>query len=133
MYPRLLARAATAAAVSVAVALAAPTGAHATTREFRVRLDVGSNGGAVATLVDTIMPSSQYLLTLTSAGTGTCGLTGPTVQIADFDVQGFANPVAASVAGACTLYNGSVAYTVTWTGLPGTSGQFPVQRTWVLG
>lgn len=92
-----------------------------------------ANGGGTAYLSDTIVPSNRYLLTLTNTGTGTCGLTGPTVQIADFDVQGFANPVSATVSGACTLYNASVVYTITWTGLPGTSGQFPVYCTWVLG
>jgi hypothetical protein len=117
----------------VAAVTAAPAPAHAALGSFSVRAFVAPNGGATAVLSDTIIPSDRYLLTLTATGGGTCGLTGPVVEIADADVQGFANPVSAAVAGACTLYNASVVYTVTWTGNPGPSGQFPIYCTWVQG
>lgn len=122
------------AAASLVVASSAMSPAPAAAAgAFTVTLTPASNGGGTATLSDTILPANQYLLTLTSTGSGTCTLTGPTVQIADFDVRGFANPVSATVSGACALYNAVVAYTVTWTGVTGTSGQFPVVCTWVLG
>lgn len=116
--------------VAASVSTPAPAAAAGA---FTVTLSPAGNGGATATLSDTILPSNQYLLTLTSTGTGTCTLTGPIVQIADFDVRGFGNPVTATVSGACTLYNAVVTYTVTWTGVTGSSGQFPVVCTWVLG
>lgn len=116
-----------------AAVTAVPAPAHAAPQEFRIEVRPGTNGGATATLSDTILPSNRYLLTLTATGAGACGFPGPTVQIADTDVQGSTNPVSATVSGACTLYNGTVVYTVTWTGLPGSSGQFPVHCTWVLG
>lgn len=122
------------ATVSVAAALViAPTSAEATHAAFKVSLAPAANGGATATLSDTIMPSNRYLLSLSATGTGTCGLTGPTVQIVDVDIQGPSNPVTAATAGACTLYNATVVYVVTWTGLPGSSGQFPVYCVWAVG
>ena len=121
-----------AATLAVSVATT-PAPANASLGAFRVKADIAPNGGATAYLSDTILPSNRYLLTLTATGGGTCGLTGPTVQIVDSDVQGYANPVSATTAGACTLYNASVVYTVTWSGNPGASGQFPIYCTWVRG
>lgn len=76
------------------------------------------------------MPSNRYLLTLTATGGGTCGLLGPTVQIVAAARDGFANPVSVSTPGACALYDATVFYTVTWTGIPGTSGQLPIACVW---
>lgn len=131
-FRRLFRVAVTAASLAAAVVVA-PTAAEATHAAFVVKINPDPNGGGTAYVSDTLVPSNKYLLTLTNAGTGTCGLTGPTVQIADTDVQGFGNPVSASVSGACALYNAAVVYTVTWTGVPGASGEFPVLCTWVVG
>lgn len=129
---RTLARIALALTLSTASLLAAASPAQAA-GYFEVRVDVADNGGATATLTDTLMPGNKYLLALTATGGGTCALAGPTVQIAGVGYGGFSNPVSATVSGACRLYNGAVMYTASWTGLPGASGQFPVHCTWVLG
>ena len=100
---------------------------------FVIDADIATNGGATATLSDTLVPSNRYLLTLTATGGGTCGLPGATVQIVDNDIEGFANPVSAATSGACTLYDAAVAYTITWYGDPGVSGQFPILCTWTKG
>jgi hypothetical protein len=111
-------------------AIPAPAGAATS---FDVRADIEPNGAAFAWLSDTLMPSNRYLLTLTATGGGTCGVPGPTVQIVDTDVQGYANPVSAATSGACTLRDASVVYTVTWNGNPGTSGQVPIHCVWANG
>lgn len=91
-----------------------------------------ANGGATASITDTVLASNYYIVALTATGTGTCSLTGPTVQIADAGI-GSGNPASADTSGACALYNGHVDYLFTWSGLPGTSGQLPVSCTWLLG
>ena len=100
---------------------------------FDLRAQIAPNGAATATLSDTLVPSNRYLLTLTATGGGTCGVPGPMVEIAQTAREGYANPVSAATPGACTLYDASMVYTVTWNGNPGSSGQLPIYCTWVEG
>lgn len=120
------------APLTTAALVAAPAPAHAA-GSFEVEATISDNGAAFAELSDTLVPANRYLLTLTATGGGTCGIPGPTVQIVDTDTQGFANPVSASTAGACDLYDATVVYLVTWAGNPGPSGQFPVVCVWTKG
>lgn len=103
------------------------------TGQFRVSIDVANNGAAVGFVSDTINTDSSYFIVLTASGSGTCGLTGPVVTIADFGTDGFSNPASTSTAGACALYNASVEYTLTWTSILGTTATLPVSCNWTLG
>src|SRR5690348_6898405 len=81
---------------------------------------------------DGINPTTSYITALTATGSGTCSLAGAEVVI-DGVSTASGNPAYTHTAGACTLYNATVEYTLTWTSILGTTGQFQRTCVWVIG
>lgn len=107
--------------------VAVPTAANAAT--ISVSIDVSSSGGATGSVGGI---GGSYTSALTATGGGTCALLNSPVVIADFDT-GSGNPSTTSTAGACTLFNGTVSYTLTYTSLLGVTGTYYRTCVWELG
>lgn len=99
---------------------------------FDANIVVAQNGAAQGTVTDTLNPYVTYTTALTSSGGGTCLLTTGEVVLDDFGTN-YGNPSITTTKGACSLYDASVLYTLTWTSILGTTGQTQVACYWLLG
>jgi hypothetical protein len=132
---RWLRRAAVVAAVPMMIIslMAGPASAVDLTGIFTVSINpVTANGSAFGTLSDGLNPGTSYITALTATGSGTCSLTGTEVVI-DGVSTASGNPAYTHTLGACDLYNATVEYTLTWTSILGTTGQFQRTCVWVIG
>lgn len=110
-----------------AALVAVPSAASAAT--ISVYIDVASSGAAIG-YVGGI--GGGYTSVLTATGGGTCTLLNAAVTIADYDT-GYGNPSWTDTAGACTLYNATVEYTLTYTSVLGVTGVYYRTCVWELG
>jgi hypothetical protein len=107
-----------------------PAYALDTAGSFSASIGTGSTGAAVGTVADTLLTTTAYTGVLTAAGEVTCATGEASIQAA---VTGTGNPLTLRTPGACTIVDGAVEYTLTWTSVLGTSGQLYVTCIWVGG
>ena len=99
---------------------------------FDASIEVGLNAAATGNVSDTINPTVSYLTALTATGGGTCLLATGEVAVTGVNTAN-GNPSVTHTLGSCNLYNASVEYTLTWTSILGTTGQFQRSCEWVIG
>ena len=102
------------------------------TGAFDASIEVGLNAAATGTVSDTINPTVSYVTALTATGGGTCLLATGEVAVTGVNTA-TGNPSVTHTLGSCNLYNASVEYTLTWTSILGTTGQFQRSCEWVIG
>jgi len=124
---RVMTVAAAGCLATAGLGLASPAANAAT---LAVSISVSGNGAATGSVSGI---GSSYTSVLTASGTGTCALLNGAVTIADFGT-GSGNPSVTTTSGApCTVFDGSVEYTLTYTSVLGASGSFYRTCKWVIG
>lgn len=126
-FVRGAAVAATVTVTATAGLVTVPSAASAAT--ISISIDVSSSGAATGSVGGI---GGSYTSVLTATGGGTCALLNAPAVIAGFD-SGSGNPSTTSTAGACTLYNATVDYTLTYTSVLGVTGTYYRTCVWELG